>query len=70
MTSLDDLSEQGFVLLMHTRGVPSMAGCVYCGRKFFTPNSADLDYLGAMRYLQEKFDGHDCKVHPGKYWQR
>ena len=50
-----------FVVLRKKDAVPVLAGCTLCGRKFFTPVTLFDDAEGADRYLQSKFDSHECQ---------
>ena len=49
-----------FVVLKYVNKTPSLASCVKCRRKFFTPNSYYSDPVGAEEYLRTKFDRHNC----------
>jgi hypothetical protein len=52
----------GFVVLRSAGKVPMMAGCLRCGRKFFTPSPIERDAFAAQAYLEEKFARHACLV--------
>ena len=56
-----DRPERRFVILMHEGGVPKMASCAKCERKFFTPPTLARDVIGAEEYLGKKFDVHQCE---------
>ena len=49
-----------FIVLKYVNKTPSLASCVKCQRKFFTPNSYYSDPVGADQYLRTKFDLHNC----------
>jgi hypothetical protein len=54
--------DREFLVLRRAGKVPMMAGCVRCGRKFFTPSTGKRDALVAQAYLEEKFARHACVV--------
>jgi hypothetical protein len=53
--------ERNFIVLKHAGGVPVLAGCEKCKRKFFTPADYSRDAIGAQEYLFSKFDHHSCE---------
>jgi len=62
MENVIPFQDREFVVLRSAGKVPMMAGCVRCGRKFFTPPTIKRDAHGAQAYLEEKFARHACLV--------
>ena len=62
MDNVIPCQDREFVVLWSAGKVPMMAGCVRCGRKFFTPSTVKRDALVAQAYLEEKFARHACAV--------
>jgi hypothetical protein len=60
MDNVPPSQDHEFVVLRTAGKVPMMAGCVRCGRKFFTPSTIKRDAYGAQAYLEEKFARHAC----------
>jgi hypothetical protein len=60
MDNVNPSQDREFVVLRTAGKVPMMAGCVRCGRKFFTPSTIKRDACGAQVYLEEKFARHTC----------
>jgi len=58
--------DRDFVVLRMVDGVPTMAGCVRCGYKFFSPGTFKGDEYGARMYLARKFTGHKCNIQRGR----
>ena len=54
-------AERTFVILKHVNKTPSLAACSQCQFKFFTPMAYYNDRVGAVQYLQEKFNLHRCQ---------
>jgi RNA recognition motif-containing protein len=51
----------GFLILRRGRDTaPSLAGCIRCELKFFTPRSLMDAPSGALQYLLSKFAAHNC----------
>jgi hypothetical protein len=62
MDNVIPFQNREFVVLRSAGKVPMMAGCVQCGRKFFTPSTIKREALVAQAYLEEKFARHACLV--------
>lgn len=62
MDNVIPFQNREFVVLRSAGKVPMMAGCVQCGRKFFTPSTIKGEALVAQAYLEEKFARHACLV--------
>ncbi len=58
------MAKRNFIVLRYQGKVPAMASCTKCKHKFFTPNTYSRDPFGAMEYLLEKFDRHECAEEP------
>ena len=56
------MAERELVVVLFRGGVPVMAACAKCQRKFFTPDTYPLrDSVAAHEYLADKFDRHECE---------
>jgi hypothetical protein len=62
MDNVIPFQDRELVVLRSAGKVPMMAGCVQCGRKFFTPSTIERDAYAATAYLEEKFARHTCLV--------
>jgi hypothetical protein len=57
------MAERELVVVLFRGGVPVMAACAKCQRKFFTPDTYPLrDSIAAHEYLADKFDRHECET--------
>ena len=63
------MAARSFVILRYSKGVPTMAGCEACQRKFFTLPEVDRDpHTTAEQYLLRKFDQHKCEPETKGRW--
>lgn len=62
------MDDRDLVMLKSTRKVPTLAKCVRCEMKFFTPFDLTGSPIAAKDYLVKKFQDHGCKIRHFPSW--